>query len=133
MADVKQRALVQGEGGLHRDGEKPRLVDYLDWSLIREAGVIAHQNNSPSKDYPEGKYPDLPGGIPNFKAGIRVTKLLDSAMRHLVAMVLGEDVDPESGQRHAAHMICNLSMAAWTIEHRPDLDDRQAVPEREVE
>ena len=128
MADTQQRHLTEGEAGLHRDGEKPRLADYLDWELILEAGRIAAINNAKSADYPGGKYPDLEGGIPNYKGGIRVTKLLDSAMRHLIAVILREDEDPESKHRHLAHLMCNVSMASWTIENRPDLDDRMLLP-----
>ena len=129
MPDETQRHCVIGEAGLHRDGDKARLVDYLDWSLIREAGEIATQNNAPRDGYPEGKYPDLEGGIPNYKAGIRVTKYLDSIMRHLIAIIECEDTDDDSGRSHWGHLLCNLSMAHWTVKNRPDLDDRMAVPE----
>lgn len=129
MADTQQRHLVEGEAGLHRDGEKPRLADYLDWSLVIEAGQIAAANCRKTDDYPDGKYPDLPGGVSNFKGGIRASKLLDSAMRHLIAVIMGEDLDPESGKRHLAHLICNISMIGWTLKHRPDLDDRCRLPE----
>lgn len=129
VADHKQRHLTDGETGLHRDGDKARLSDYLDWSLIYEAGEIAALNNAKSDDYPDGKYPDMEGGIPNYKGGIRVTKFLDSIMRHLIAIILGEDLDPESGKQHAAHIICNLSMMTWTLYHRQDLDDRNRLPE----
>lgn len=129
MADEKQRHCTSGEGGLHRDGDKPRLVDYLDWSLIREAGAIAAQNNAPREGYPDGKYPDLDGGIPNYKGGIRVTKYLDSIMRHLIAIIEGEDTDDDSGYSHWGHILCNLSMAFWTLRFRNDLDDRMLTPE----
>ncbi len=134
MADERQRVCVEGEGGLHRDGDKPRLVDYFPMDLLWQVGEIAALNNAKSDDYPGGKYPDLPGGIPNYKAGIRVSKYLDSSLRHLLKVVMGEDVDPESGRSHLAHLICNLGMAWWTIRHRPDLDDRNAMPNtKEVE
>ena len=34
-------------------------------------------------------------------------------MRHFVAWQSGEKVDPESGQAHIAHMICNLIFLLW--------------------
>lgn len=34
-------------------------------------------------------------------------------MRHFVAWQSGEKVDPESGQAHIAHMICNLIFILW--------------------
>lgn len=32
---------------------------------------------------------------------------LDAAMRHLTAIMKGEETDPESGLPHAAHLACN--------------------------
>ena len=121
-----QRHLIQGEGGLHRDGAKPRLADMLPAALLIEAGLIWAQNNQPVADYPEGKYPDLEGGVPNFKGGIRLTKYLDSMLRHLLALIDGEDEDPESSYDHAGHLLANLAMFWWTRENLPAMDDRRS-------
>jgi hypothetical protein len=128
VGDQRQRVKVEGEGGLHRDGDKPRLADMIPPELLLEAGKIWAENNRPRPGYPEGKYPDLAGGIPNFKAGIRTTKYLDSIFRHLLALIAGEDTDADSERDAAGHMLCDLAMFWWTRQHRPDLDDRNAMP-----
>ena len=120
-----QRHLIRGEGGLHRDGAKARLADMIPAALLLEAGLIWAQNNQPVADYPNGKYPDLPGGVPNFKGGIRLTKYLDSMLRHLLALIDAEDVDPESLNDHAGHLLANLAMFWWTRENLPQMDDRR--------
>lgn len=121
--DLTSRPTVAREGGLHRDGDKPRLVDMIPPELLLECGRIFAQNNAPRSGYPDGKYPDIQGR-PNFRGGIQTTKLLDSALRHLLALATGENTDPDSGYDHAAHLLCNLAMFWWTREHRPDLDNR---------
>lgn len=125
MADSTERTCVNAEEGLHLDGAKPRLADMLPPRLLLEAGRIWAQNNQPREGYPDGKYPDRPDGSPNFKAGIRTTRFLDSIFRHLLALLSGEDLDPDSGFDHAGHLLCNLAMFWWTREHRRDLDDRE--------
>ena len=128
MADTEVRLCVAGEGGLHRDGAKPRIADYVPPDLLWHVGEIAAENCRKSEEYPEGKYPDLEGGHSNFKGGVRVLKILDSVWRHFLKVLMGEDLDKESGRPHIAHMICDLGMAYWTIRHRPGMDNRLALP-----
>ena len=133
MADTETRVCVADEGGLHRDGAKPRLADYLPPDLLWHVGEIAAENCRKSEDYPEGKYPDIEGGISNYRAGIQVLKMLDSVFRHFLKVLMGEDLDRESGRPHIAHMICNLGMAYWMIRHRPDMDNRLSLPVKALE
>ena len=128
MSENTTRATTSSETGLHRDGAKPRLSDTIPADLLLEAGEVFTLNSAPRPEYPEGKYPDLEGGMPNFKGGIRTTRLLDSALRHLLALIAREDLDPDSRRDHAAHVVCNLSMFWWTRANRPDLDDRDSAP-----
>lgn len=44
----------------------------------------------------------------NWKKGLPKDQLLESAMRHLVALFNREDNDKESGINHAAHVMCNM-------------------------
>jgi len=46
------------------------------------------------------------------------------AMRHLSAWQRGEDLDPESGLPHIAHVACNLRMLALYSRTYPEGDDR---------
>lgn len=44
----------------------------------------------------------------NWKLGLDKREILDSAMRHLVALIDGEENDPESKLSHAGHVMCNM-------------------------
>lgn len=44
----------------------------------------------------------------NWKNQMDKTKILESSMRHLAALIDGEILDPESGLPHAAHIQCNM-------------------------
>ncbi len=44
----------------------------------------------------------------NWKRGFVGSELLESAMRHLTAMMDGEVTDSESGLSHAGHVQCNM-------------------------
>ena len=61
----------------------------------------------------------------NWKKGLSYTSILDSTMRHMSAFKAGEDLDPETGEPHTAHMLCNLMFLAWEELNRKDLDNRK--------
>lgn len=61
----------------------------------------------------------------NWKKGLSYTSILDSTMRHLTTFKAGEDLDPETGEPHTAHMLCNLMFLAWEELNRKDLDNRK--------
>jgi hypothetical protein len=44
----------------------------------------------------------------NWKKGLDKKELLDSAMRHLTALIDDEDDDEESKLSHAGHLMCNM-------------------------
>ena len=46
------------------------------------------------------------------------------AMRHLSAWQAGEDIDPESGQPHLAHVMCNIRMLTLYSKTYLEGDDR---------
>lgn len=60
----------------------------------------------------------------NWRKGLRVSRLIAGAKRHLNAVERGEDRDPETGLSHLAHAGCCLMFLYWTLEHRKDMDDR---------
>jgi hypothetical protein len=66
-------------------------------------------------------------GKHNFRLGMEHTRVLDAAMRHLLAIANGEDVDPESGMKHIYHAGCCLAMYAYFIENKVGIDDRAKV------
>lgn len=65
-------------------------------------------------------------GLWNFRAGLSYTRILSALLRHTFALIRGEDVDPESGRHHAAHIRCCAAMLI-VFRDRKDLDDRFAA------
>jgi len=102
------------EAGQKFDSEKPP-VDLLDtYALEQTALVLA---------FGARKY-----AAHNWRGGIRFSRLIGAAMRHLMAINRGEDIDPESGLPHAAHAACCVMFLLWMMHNRPDLDDRWKGP-----
>lgn len=59
------------------------------------------------------KYPDQEDGSPNWHKlwGDETLKVVGaSALRHMFALMSGEERDEETGEYHAAHCLCNMSM-----------------------
>lgn len=48
-------------------------------------------------------------GAHNWRKGFHWTRLIAAAFRHLKAILQCEDKDPESGELHAAHLMCCVS------------------------
>lgn len=68
-----------------------------------------------AKHYEDGakKYSDN-----NWKLGIDLHCFIDSAVRHYIKWLRGDDDEP-----HARAVLWNLVGAIWTYEHKPELDD----------
>lgn len=98
------------EGGKKNDQGKPRI------SLIPKDAIWSIANGL---TYGEKKY-----GTHNFRSGIKYSRLLDAAYRHLTAWEEGEDVDQESGNNHLDHAGASLAMLMFMASNRPDMDDR---------
>jgi hypothetical protein len=60
----------------------------------------------------------------NWRKGIARSRLLGAALRHILAYLGGEDLDPESGLCHLYHASCCLMFASELHFTRPDTDDR---------
>lgn len=60
----------------------------------------------------------------NWRKGMPFTRVTDAALRHIMAFLDGEDLDPESGLPHLDHASCCLMFASNMHKTRPDLDDR---------
>lgn len=52
-------------------------------------------------------------GEENWKKPMDKKQILNSAMRHLIAMMNGEDNDPESGLPHVGHLMCNAMFYSY--------------------
>ena len=60
----------------------------------------------------------------NYRNGLDYTRLTDSLMRHTLAFLKGEDIDPESGLHHTKLMLANTAMLEFMRLHKPEHDDR---------
>lgn len=49
----------------------------------------------------------------NWKKGFPKEELLDSMLRHVDAFYSGEDTDPDSGEPHVGHILCNAMFLAY--------------------
>lgn len=92
------------------DGEKPR-TDLLD--------PLALEGLAKVLTFGSIKYT-----AHNWRGGIAYSRLIGAALRHLFAILRGEDVDPESGLPHVDHLGCCWMFLSWTMKQRSDLDDR---------
>lgn len=92
------------------DLNKPRLSLIPKEALWALGGALTHG---------ETRY-----GKENWKLGIKISYLLDSALRHISQFNSGEDIDQQSNNYHLGNAMANLSMAIWMCQHKPDFDDR---------
>jgi hypothetical protein len=97
------------QGGIKHDQGKPRM-ELLDSQAISELAKVL--------TFGAQKYE-----AHNWRRGLKKTRLIAAALRHLFAYLGGEDKDPETGLSHAAHAMC-CCMFILGLEHREDLDDR---------
>lgn len=90
--------------------EKPRL------SLIPKVALWALGKALAYGEKHYGQY--------NFKKGIPVSILCDSALRHIHQFMDGEDMDVESQNLHLGNAMANLAMAIDMMENKKECDDR---------
>lgn len=61
----------------------------------------------------------------NWEKGMLWSKVIGSMERHIAAFKLGEDRDPETGELHMAHAMCNAAFLVEYYHTYPQGDDRQ--------
>lgn len=97
------------EGLKYDEGKAPlHLVDsdvLLDVANVFGYGAIKYQEH-------------------NWRKGMKVTRLLNAAMRHILELQKGIDIDPESNLSHAGHTIANMMMVSALLRDMPECDDR---------
>lgn len=96
--------------GVKYDADKPRM-DLLDPYAIEQLALVL--------GYGANKY-----AAHNWRKGIALGRLIAAALRHLFALLRGEDNDPETGLPHAAHAMCCCMFLIATMKEHPHLDDR---------
>jgi len=100
--------------GRKDDSEKSR-VDLIDAEFLEGLGDVLA--------FGARKY-----NAHNWRGGIKYSRLIAACFRHLLAILRGEDRDPESGLGHVFHLACSCMFLSWHLKHRRDLDDRYKSP-----
>lgn len=72
-------------------------------------------------------------GKHNYKKGLAWSRVIGAAYRHLGAFNSGEDLDPESGRSHIAHLGCCVIMLLDFIKEHKELDDRYVATSSKTE
>ena len=106
-------------GGLKNDDEKPDLSLFSATWLFGVGSVLT---------FGKKKY-----AAHNWRKGIKISRLMAAALRHILAFNNGEDADPESGLSHLDHASCCLMFARELIEtRRKEVDDRYRMEQLEL-
>lgn len=106
------RSLLMIEAIKH-DQDKPRLELLSRVALEEISRVLA---------FGAGKYGEF-----NWKKGMSWSRLHGAAMRHVLAHMSGEDLDPESGLSHLAHAECCLMFLSEYEKKGLGTDDRNKI------
>lgn len=59
----------------------------------------------------------------NWRKGIPNSRLIAALLRHTMAILRGEYIDPESGLPHIDHVGCCWMFLSNNFKNRPDLND----------
>jgi hypothetical protein len=104
-------------GGLRYNTGKTRY-DLIPTNLLRSTAKVLEMG--------EKKYHRW-----NWADGMSYSTIIGCIKRHLAAIEQGEDIDPESNERHVGHIMCNLlflehymNMKDAGVEGAAALDDR---------
>lgn len=62
-------------------------------------------------------------GKHNFRLGFEHSRALAAAIRHIYAILAGEEIDPESGLPHIYHAGCSLAMYDYMRNKHPKKND----------
>lgn len=68
----------------------------------------------------------------NWRKGLKVTEICESLLRHTFAFMNGEDADPESGELHVGHMLCNAKFLSYMVLFKPEYDNRRKREPKDV-
>jgi hypothetical protein len=109
VVEGEQKLLV-GKKDAIGDMSKPRLSLIPQKALWALGGALT---------YGEKHY-----GAHNWRSGIKISYLLDAALRHINEFNAGENIDQKSQNHHLGNAMANLAMAIELSETRPYLDDR---------
>jgi len=105
---------MSGEPGSYKfDGGKPPMELLSGVALSKTAQVMGFGARKYSANA--------------WRAGMDWSRILDAALRHIMAFSDGEDEDPESGLSHMAHAACNIMFILEYEETHREFDNRHEV------
>lgn len=111
VGDVKSNK--KGSGARFNDGKTPyRFVPLF----VLEGAARVFEDATKRKENP---YP-----MWNWAKGMPWSVPYECMLRHLDAWYRGEDLDPQSGKPHLAHVMCNLIMLTVYAATYREGDDR---------
>lgn len=96
FADGTNTTLTAPQQADHQDDGKPMMYLLPPLALL---GVARVMTRGAEKYSPR-----------NWERGMAHSRLLSSLLRHVVAVMAGEDLDPETGLDHIDHAACNALM-----------------------
>jgi Domain of unknown function (DUF5664) len=108
-ADSRSARAVSG-GGVKDDSEKPRTDLLSPIAVLGVASVLGFG----AKKYVAH----------NWRKGLAWSRLIGAVLRHTLAFMGGEDLDPESGLPHVDHLACCAHFLQEHYRLRKELDDR---------
>ena len=101
---------MSSKGDRFNDG-KPK------WSLVDFTSIIPMVR---VLEFGSKKYDEF-----NWTKGLYTREICESLLRHVFAYLDGEDIDPESGESHIGHMMCNVMFLEYMMRNKKeDFDNR---------
>ena len=116
LADLKHPAAIKGAMLDLAEAAHTRTEDEFDAYIEKavesikvylEGGSSCLRMLAAAMEYGANK-PEY--GRNNWKKGMEWSRLIDAAQRHGLAMLRGEEIDQESGNHHAGHMLASIHM-----------------------
>lgn len=92
------------------DGKEP--LAWLPWAAIEALSEV--------QAYGHAKYKDFN----NYRKGMRVSRNLSCALRHISQYMQGADLDAESGKPHLAHAMARIAFVLQNLAEGKAIDDR---------
>lgn len=106
-------------------GQYENLIEVLNCASYMWRGESTQSRTADmllevSKHFEEGhkKYPPNADGVANWKLGIPAHSYIDSAVRHYLKWLRGDD-----DERHDRAFCWNIMCCIWTCHHKPELND----------
>lgn len=100
-------------------GASADTLDEMISYFVEAYGLSVWSDCAAVFDYGRKKYAEW-----NWLKGMPFSAVIGSAARHLIKMIDGESLDPESGLVHSGHLMCNLVMLRTYLSTYPEGDDR---------